>query len=244
MLSRHGGGDRTAALWACPSCRRRALLDPVRRAVLGEQVEERHGVERLGAEHARARQTPSREQLERDTGFIAVCQHDRLVAVLAHATARCRRRGRGRPRAARRPCPCRSRTCRRTSGRASGRRASPGSGSAAATTSRGATSTPRTRTGSVESSPSLCSVRSTSMNSSPSPYLNVTRSAVDPARHEQHLLVLDVHALDRADPSGKTNVSGSENGSVVYQPRSLSQITGGLRHSSIVVQIENVGAKS
>ena len=45
-------------------------------------------------------------------------------------------------------------------------------------------------------------------------------------------------------PSGKSNTSGSENGSVVYQPRSRSQITGGLRHSSIVVQIENVGAKS
>ena len=45
-------------------------------------------------------------------------------------------------------------------------------------------------------------------------------------------------------PSGNTNVSGSENGSVVNQPRSFSQINGGFRHSSIVVQIENVGAKS
>ena len=42
-------------------------------------------------------------------------------------------------------------------------------------------------------------------------------------------------------PSGKSKISGSENGSVVYQPRSRSQITGGLRHSSIVVQIEKVG---
>jgi hypothetical protein len=31
---------------------------------------------------------------------------------------------------------------------------------------------------------------------------------------------------------------------VVNQPRSRSHTTGGLRHSSIVVQIENVGAKS
>ena len=31
---------------------------------------------------------------------------------------------------------------------------------------------------------------------------------------------------------------------MVNQPRSFSQITGGFRHSSIVVQIENVGAKS
>jgi len=50
-----------------------------------------------------------------------------------------------------------------------------GSGSAAATTSRGATSAPRTRTGSVESRPSRCSVLRTPMNSSPRPYLNVTR---------------------------------------------------------------------
>ena len=45
-------------------------------------------------------------------------------------------------------------------------------------------------------------------------------------------------------PSGKTKVSGSENGGVVNQPRPFSQMTGGLRHSSIVVQIENDGAKS
>ena len=45
-------------------------------------------------------------------------------------------------------------------------------------------------------------------------------------------------------PSGNSNTSGSENGGVVNQPRSFSQITGGFRHSSIVVQIEKVGAKS
>ena len=45
-------------------------------------------------------------------------------------------------------------------------------------------------------------------------------------------------------PSGKSKTSGSLNGSVVNQPRSFSQITGGLRHSSIVVQMENDGAKS
>ena len=45
-------------------------------------------------------------------------------------------------------------------------------------------------------------------------------------------------------PSGKSKTSGSENGAVVNQPRSRSQITGGLRHSSIVVQMEKVGAKS
>ncbi len=45
-------------------------------------------------------------------------------------------------------------------------------------------------------------------------------------------------------PSGKVNVSGSLNGAVVNQPRSRSQMTGGFRHSSMVVQIEKVGAKS
>ena len=45
-------------------------------------------------------------------------------------------------------------------------------------------------------------------------------------------------------PSGKSNTSGSLNGAVVYQPLPRSQIMGGLRHSSIVVQIENVGANS
>ena len=45
-------------------------------------------------------------------------------------------------------------------------------------------------------------------------------------------------------PAGNSNTSGSENGAVVNQPRSRSQITGGLRHSSIVVQMENVGANA
>ncbi len=45
-------------------------------------------------------------------------------------------------------------------------------------------------------------------------------------------------------PSGNVNTSGSLNGSVVNHPRSFSHTTGGLRHSSIVVQIEKLGAKS
>ena len=56
--------------------------------------------------------------------------------------------------------------------------------------------------------------------------------------------MLDVDALDLADTAGNSNSSGSENGAVVYQPRSRSQISGGFRHSSIVVQIENVGANA
>jgi hypothetical protein len=41
-------------------------------------------------------------------------------------------------------------------------------------------------------------------------------------------------------PPGKSKISGS----LTYHPRPASQITGGLRHSSIVVQMENDGAKS
>jgi len=44
-------------------------------------------------------------------------------------------------------------------------------------------------------------------------------------------------------PSGKENTSGSLNGSVVCQ-EPLSHTTGGFRHSSMVVQMENDGAKS
>ena len=46
------------------------------------------------------------------------------------------------------------------------------------------------------------------MNSSPRPYLKVARLAVDPARHEEHLLVLDVDALDRADALGEVEDLG------------------------------------
>ena len=45
-------------------------------------------------------------------------------------------------------------------------------------------------------------------------------------------------------PSGKSKISSSENGSVVYQPRPSSQTSGGFKHSSMVVQMENDGAKS
>ena len=83
------------------------------------------------------------------------------------------------------------------------------------------------------------------MNSVAEPVLERDAPAVDPARDEHDLLVLDVHALDRRrSPPGSRTISGSENGSVVNQPRSRSQTSGGLRHSSIVVQIEKVGAKS
>ncbi len=82
------------------------------------------------------------------------------------------------------------------------------------------------------------------MNSSPSPYLNVTRlQSIQRGTSSTSSCSTFTHSIGPI-PSGNSNTSGSENGSVVYQPRSLSQITGGLRHSSIVVQIEKVGAKS
>src|SRR6185503_11188126 len=94
------------------------------------------------------------------------------------------------------------------------------------------------------SSPSRCSVFTTSMNSSPRPYLNVTRpQSTQRGTRSTSSCSTFTHSTGPM-PSGNSNTSGSENGSVVYQPRPRSQITGGLRHSSIVVQMENDGAKS
>jgi hypothetical protein len=56
----------------------------VRRAVLGQQVEERHRVERLGPEHARALPDARREQLERDDGVDRRLPDHRLDAVARH----------------------------------------------------------------------------------------------------------------------------------------------------------------
>jgi len=82
------------------------------------------------------------------------------------------------------------------------------------------------------------------MNSSPRPYLNVTRSqSIQRGTSSTSSCSTFTHSTGPI-PSGNTNVSGSENGGVVNHPRSRSHTTGGLRHSSIVVQIENVGANS
>ena len=82
------------------------------------------------------------------------------------------------------------------------------------------------------------------MNSSPKPYLNVTRSQSTHRGTSSTSSCSTLTHSTRPIPSGKSNTSGSENGAVQYQPRSFSQITGGFKHSSIVVQIENVGAKA
>jgi hypothetical protein len=82
------------------------------------------------------------------------------------------------------------------------------------------------------------------MNSDPSPYLKVTRFASIQRGMQQHFLMLHVDAFDRPDPGREREDLGSENGGVVCQPPFFSQTTGGLRHSSMVVQMENVGANS
>ena len=82
------------------------------------------------------------------------------------------------------------------------------------------------------------------MKSSPSPYLNVTRPQSTQRGTSRTSSCSTLTHSCGPIPSGKSNTSGSEKGAVVYQPRSFSQITGGLRHSSIVVQIEKFGANS
>ena len=82
------------------------------------------------------------------------------------------------------------------------------------------------------------------MNSAPSPYLKVTRLAsIQRGMSSTSSCSTLTHSTGPI-PAGNVKTSGSQNGGVVYQPRSVSQTTGGLRHSSIVVQMEKVGANS
>ena len=80
------------------------------------------------------------------------------------------------------------------------------------------------------------------MNSSPRPYLNVTRLASTQRGMRSTSSCSTFTHSTAPMPSGNTKVSGSEKGAVVNQPRPFSHTTGGLRHSSIVVQIEKDGA--
>ena len=56
--------------------------------------------------------------------------------------------------------------------------------------------------------------------------------------------MLDVDALDGADTIGEVENLWLAEGLGGDQPRSASQTTGGLRHSSMVVRMENDGANS
>ena len=82
------------------------------------------------------------------------------------------------------------------------------------------------------------------MKSAPRPYLNVTRlQSTQRGMRSTSSCSTFTHSTGPM-PAGKTNVSGSLKHSVVYQPAAFSQMRGGLRHSSMVVQIEKVGANS
>ena len=82
------------------------------------------------------------------------------------------------------------------------------------------------------------------MNSSPRPYLKVTRLASTQRGMRSTSSCSTLTHSTGPMPSGKSKTSGSLKGAVVNQPRSFSQTTGGLRHSSIVVHIEKLGAKT
>ena len=82
------------------------------------------------------------------------------------------------------------------------------------------------------------------MNSSPRPYLKVTRRASTQRGISSTSSCSTFTHSTGPMPSGKSNTSGSLNGAVVNQPRSFSHTTGGLRHSSIVVQMEKDGANA
>ena len=120
-----------------------------------------------------------------------------------------------------------------------------GSGVIAASTSRGATSTPLTRTLSVRSMPSAWMVLSLSMKSEPSAYLKLAFLSWRPPGSQRGSIVTSscstlTHSTSPT-PSGKGNISGALKGGVVCHSPS-SQTIGGLRHSSIVVQMLNTGA--
>ena len=120
----------------------------------------------------------------------------------------------------------------------------PGSGSDAVSRSLGETATPCTSTVSLRSIPSIFMVFKIVMNSAPKPYLKLTfLASIFCGIKITSSCSTFTHSTGPM-PSGKSNISSSENGVVVYQPRPSSQTIGGFKHSSIVVQIENEGAKS
>src|SRR4051794_41919910 len=82
------------------------------------------------------------------------------------------------------------------------------------------------------------------MNSVPSPYLKVARRAFTQRGIRRTSSCSTFTHSTGPIPSGKSKTSGSLNGSVVYQPRSRSQITGGVGDSSIVGPMLNHGAEA
>ena len=119
-----------------------------------------------------------------------------------------------------------------------------GLGSTAANTSRGATCASPTRIFSTLSRPRYAKVFSQSMNSAPREYLNVTRlHSISRGMSSTSSCSTFTHSYAPM-PAGKWNTSGSLKHSVVKRPRDFSHTIGGFKHSSMVVQMENVGANS
>ena len=81
------------------------------------------------------------------------------------------------------------------------------------------------------------------MNSSPRPYLKVARLQSTQRGMSSTSSCSTLTHSTGPIPSGKSKTSGSLNGGGGVPATVPSQITGGLRHSSIVVHIENDGAK-
>ena len=189
-------------------------------------------------------QVPFASNSKATTGLIAVCQTTHGLRTRAWCLG-CRRRDRGRPHAAPRLCRARSPTARRRSSRAWRRLGMRDREGWRPQHRVGRPGHPSfTFTGSILSGPSLFSVLSTSMNSVPRPYLKVTRLALTQRGMSSTSSCSTLTHSTGPIPPGKSNSSGSLNGGVTYHPRSASQMTGGFRHSSMVVQIENHGAKS
>ena len=180
-----------------------ALAHPPGRAVVADQVEERHGVNASGPSTPAPDHTPAASSSSAITGLTAVCQTTPAHRTRA-STTRCRPRGTGRPA---RGSPSLPVPCTHSPAQVLPVIRSPsvaGSGRQAATTSRGDDlRLDRPSTGSVRSRPSLCSVLQHLDELVAQAVLEGDPLGVDPARHQQHLFVLDVHALDRPDALGE-----------------------------------------
>ena len=157
---------------------------------------------------------PVGEQLERDHRVDRGLPHDRLRAVLAPSSRRCRPRGTGTPRAGAPSVPvpghprARARLAVHAVAELGRDRAAPRRRRRAARPRRPRT-VDRRRSRRGRSCASTCS---TSMNSSPSPYLNVTRwQSTQRGISSTSSCSTFTHSTAPM-PSGNTNVSGSENG--------------------------------
>src|SRR4051812_50211228 len=82
------------------------------------------------------------------------------------------------------------------------------------------------------------------MTCEPRPYLKVTRRASTQRGMRSTSSCSTLTHSTGPMPSGKSNTSGSLNGAVVYQPRSRSHTTGGVRHPPILVPMGKDGGEA